>query len=424
VKNKSVQKINKFLDLKVIRIICTIHTRKMDQKYIYLDNAATTPMDPKVIKETIAHFKQTYGNASSLHRKGIEAHQILENSRSTIASIINADTDDVIFTSSGTESDNLAIKGVAQKNREKGNHIITSSIEHHAVENPCRELMKEGFEITFLPVDKNGIVKIEELKESIKDSTILISIMFANNEIGTIQPIEKIGRIAKEHDIIFHTDAVQAFGKVPIDVKKLNIDLLSASAHKIYGPKGVGMLYTRNKGIRKGWGKCIEPLMHGGGHERNLRPSTENIPGIAGFAKAAQLAKDEMETEMKRETRLRDKVINTVLKEIEETTLNGHPTERLPNNINLAFKYIEGESIVLSLDLEGIGTSTGSACSSQSLEPSHVLKAIGLSQDFLQGSLRVSLGRFTTKDEIDYFLEKLPPIIERLRKMSPLRNQS
>jgi cysteine desulfurase len=393
-----------------------------DQNYIYLDNAATTPMDPRVIEEVSTHFKQTYGNASSLHRKGIEAHQVLERSRSTIASIINADSDDVIFTSSGTESDNLAIKGVAKRNKEKGNHIITSSIEHHAVENPCRELMKEGFEITFLPVDKYGRVKIEELKESIKDSTILISIMFANNEIGTIQPIEEIGKIAKKHDIIFHTDAVQAFCKVPIDVNKLNIDLLSASAHKIYGPKGVGMLYTRNKGVRKGWGKCIEPLMHGGGHERKLRPSTENIPGIAGFAKAAQLAKDEMEIEMKREIRLRDKIIKMILNEIDDTTLNGNPTGRLPNNINIAFKYIEGESIVLSLDLEGIGTSTGSACSSKSLEPSHVLKAIGLSQDYIQGSLRVSLGRFTTEDQITYFLEKLPPIIERLRKMSPLKN--
>ncbi|MBD3172458.1 cysteine desulfurase NifS [Candidatus Bathyarchaeota archaeon] len=392
------------------------------QNYIYLDNAATTPMDPKVIDEVSDHFKRTYGNASSLHRKGIEAHQVLENSRSTIASIINADTDDIIFTSSGTESDNLAIKGVAKRNKGKGNHIITSSVEHHAVENPCRELMKEGFEITFLPVDKYGMVEIEELKESIKNSTILISIMFANNEIGTLQPIEKIGKIAKKHDIIFHTDAVQAFGKVPIDVQKLNIDLLSASAHKIYGPKGVGMLYTRNKGVRKGWGKCIEPIMHGGGHERKLRPSTENIPGIAGFAKAAQLAKDEMEVEMKREIRLRDKIIEKILKQIDDTTLNGHPTERLPNNINVAFKYIEGESIVLSLDLEGIGASTGSACSSKSLEPSHVLKAIGLSQDYMQGSLRVSIGRFTKEDQLEYFLEKLPPIIEKLRKMSPLKN--
>lgn len=393
-----------------------------DQNYIYLDNAATTPMDPEVIKEISHHYKKTFGNASSLHKKGIEAHQVLESSREKIASIINAAPADIIFTSSGTESDNLAIKGVARKNKDKGKHIITSSIEHHAVENPCKELEKEGFEVTFLPVNEYGRIDFETLQNEIKDSTILISIMFANNEIGTIQPIEEIGQLAKDHDIIFHTDAVQAFGKVPIDVEKMKIDLLSASAHKIYGPKGVGMLYTRNKGSRKGWGKCIEPIMHGGGHERNLRPSTENVPGIAGFAKAAELAQNEIENEGRRESKLRDRIIEEILKIIEDTKLNGHPTMRLPNNVNLAFKYIEGESIVLSLDLEGIATSTGSACSSKSLEPSHVLKAIGLPSEFIQGSLRVSLGRFTTEDHINYFLEKLPPIIEKLRKMSPLKN--
>ncbi|TXT53886.1 MAG: cysteine desulfurase (tRNA sulfurtransferase), PLP-dependent [Promethearchaeota archaeon] len=393
-----------------------------DQNYIYLDNAATTPMDPVVIKEINHHYKMTYGNASSLHKKGIEAHQVLESSREKIASIINAAPEDIIFTSSGTESDNLAIKGVARKNKDKGNHIITSSIEHHAVENPCKELEKEGFEVTFLPVNEYGRIDLEILQNAIKDSTILISIMFANNEIGTIQPIEEIGQLAKDHDIIFHTDAVQAFGKVPIDVEKMSVDLLSASAHKIYGPKGVGMLYTRNKGSRKGWGKCIEPILHGGGHEQNLRPSTENVPGIAGFAKAAELAQNEIKSESKRESKLRDRIIEDVLKIIADTKLNGHPTMRLPNNVNLAFKYIEGESIVLSLDLEGIATSTGSACSSKSLEPSHVLKAIDLPREFMQGSLRVSLGRFTTEDHINYFLEKLPPIIEKLRKMSPLKN--
>ncbi|MFX0023492.1 MAG: cysteine desulfurase NifS, partial [Candidatus Hermodarchaeota archaeon] len=390
-----------------------------DSKYVYLDNAATTPMDPRVIEEVNKHFKETYGNSSSLHSIGQKAGQILLKSRETIASIINANRDDIFFTSSGTEADNIAIFGVAMKNKARGNHIITTSIEHHAVENPYKELEKKGFEVTFLPVDKYGLISIKDLEEAITKKALLISIMFANNEIGTIEPITEIGAIAKKHDVIFHTDAVQAFGKVPIDVNEMNIDLLSASAHKLYGPKGVGMLYIRNKGVREGWGKYIEPLMYGGGHERDMRPSTVNVPGIAGFAKAAKLANIEMEEEAQRQIKLRDKIIKWVTENIEDTYLNGHPTQRLPNNVNLGFKYIEGESIVLDLDMEGIATSTGSACSSKSLDPSHVLLAIGLKHEEAHGSLRVSLGRFTTEEDVDYFLEKLPGVIERLRKMSP-----
>ncbi len=392
-----------------------------DSKYIYLDYAATTPMDPRVIEVINEHFKETYGNASSLHSLGQRSRLVLENSREIVASLINANKIDIYFTSSGTESDNLAIKGVALKNKERGNHIITSSIEHHAVENPCLELEKQGYKITFLPVDKYGTINLDDLENAITKKTILISIMFANNEIGTIEPIKEIGEIAKKNDVIFHTDAVQAFGKVPIDVNRLNIDLLSASSHKLYGPKGVGMLYIRNSGKREGWGKYIVPIMHGGGHEKKMRPSTENIPGIAGFAKAVEIAKAEMAQEAERLTKLRDKIIKWVLNNIEDSYLNGHPTKRLPNNVNLGIKYVEGESILLSLDMEGIGASTGSACSSKSLEASHVLLAIGLKPEDAHGSLRITLGKFTTEEEVNYFLEKLPPIIERLRKMSPLK---
>ncbi len=392
-----------------------------DSKYVYMDNAATTPMDPQVIEIVSKHFKETYGNSSSLHSIGQKAGQLLEKSRKTIASLINAKSEEIYFTSSGTEADNLAVMGVALKNQEKGNHIITSTIEHHAVENPCKELQKRGFEVTFLPVDNFGLIDLKELEATIKDKTILITIIFANNEIGTIEPIKEIGAIAKKHNVIFHTDAVQAFGKLPIDVNEMNIDLLSASAHKIYGPKGIGLLYIRNKGKKEGWGKYIQPLMFGGGHEKDMRPSTVAVPLIAGFTKAVEIAKAEMAKEAERQIKLRDKIIKSVLGNIDDTYLNGHPSQRLPNNVNLGFKYIEGESIVLDLDMEGIGTSTGSACSSKSLDPSHVLLAIGLKPEEAHGSLRVSLGRFTTEEEVKYFLEKLPPIIQRLRKISPLK---
>ncbi len=390
------------------------------QKYIYLDNAATTPMDPRVIDEITKHFRETYGNSSSLHSLGQKAAKVLEQSREKVATLIHANREDIVFTSGGTESNNMALFGVAMKNKDRGNHIITSSIEHHAIEVPCKQLEKRGFEVTYLPVDKYGVIKLDDLENAITDKTILITIMFANNEIGTIEPIKEIGKIAREHDIIFHTDAVQAFGKIPINVDELNIDLLSASAHKIYGPKGVGLLYMRNKGYRDKRKKYMEPLMYGGGHERDWRPSTVNVPGIAGFAKAVEICEQEMAQEIERETRLRDKIIKFIMENIDDTILNGHPSKRLPNNVNISFKYIEGESILLDLDARGIAASTGSACSSKSLEPSHVLLAIGLNPQDAHGSLRVSLGRFTTEEDVDYFLENLPPIIQRLRAMSPL----
>jgi len=389
--------------------------------YVYLDYAATSPMDPRVIEVIKNHFENTYGNPSSLHSIGQNAAKVLYRSRTKIASLLNADRRDIIFTSSGTEADNLSIQGVAMKNREKGNHIITSSIEHHAVENPCKQLDKKGFDVTFLPVDENGLIDLEVLKELITPKTILISIMFANNEIGTIEPIKQIGEIAKDNNIIFHTDAVQAFGKIPIDVEEMNIDLLSASAHKIYGPKGVGMLYMKNQGFNENNKRYIQSIMYGGGHEKNMRPSTENVPGIAGFAKAAELCEEEIPHESKRQEVLRDKIINETQKQIDNCFLNGHPTKRLPNNINLTIRFVEGESILLDLDSENIGASTGSACSSKSSEPSHVLRAIGLSNQDAYGSLRVSIGRFTTEKEINYFLEVLPPIIERLREISPFK---
>lgn len=392
-----------------------------DSKYVYLDNAATTPMDVRVISEVNKHFKENYGNSMSLHSAGQKAALTLIKSRETIASLINADRDDIFFTSSGTEADNIAVFGVVLKNQKRGNHIITSAIEHHAVGIPGEQIKKRGFEVTTLPVNKEGLIDLNELEGAITEKTILITIMFANNEIGTIQPIKEIGAIAKKHDVIFHTDAVQAFGKVPIDVNEMSIDLLSASAHKLYGPKGVGMLFIRNKGVREGWGKFIEQIMYGGGHERNMRPSTVNIPGIAGFAKATEIAKEELHSEMERQIKLRDKIITWVTENIEDSYLNGHPTKRLPNNVNLGFKYIEGESIVLDLDMEGIATSTGSACSSKSLDPSHVLLAIGLKPEEAHGSLRVSIGRFTTDEDVDYFIEKIPSVIGRLRKLSPLK---
>jgi len=337
--------------------------------------------------------------------------------------LINAKSRDIIFTSSGTEADNMAITGVVLKNMNRGKHIITSRIEHHAVENPCKIWERDGFKVTWLPVDKYGLININELEKAISEETILISIMFANNEIGTIEPIKQIGAIAHEHGIIFHTDAVQAFGKVPIDVEGMNIDLLSASAHKIYGPKGIGLLYMRNKGLNNYGEKYISPIMWGGGHEKEMRPSTVAVPLISGFAKATELCQEEMKGESKRQIQLRDKIINNILKNIDDSILNGHPTQRLPNNINISFKYVDGESIVLDLDLDGIEVSTGSACSSKSLDPSHVLLAIGLRKQDAQGSMRATIGRFTTESEVDYFLEKLPLVIDRLRKLSPLKRE-
>ena len=389
-------------------------------KRIYLDHAATTPVDREVIETMLPYFSKYYGNASSLHSFGREAYEALEKSREQVAKILNAENKEILFTSGGTESDNLALKGVAYKNRDKintkGPHIITSSIEHPAVLETCKYLEKEGFKIKYLSVDKYGIVDLDELSESITKDTFLISIMFANNEIGTVQPIEEIGKIAEENNVIFHTDAVQAIGKIPIDVKKLNVDLLSISSHKIYGPKGVGALFIR-KSLN------IKPIINGGGHERGLRSGTENIPGIVGLGKACELSRERLDGDIIYMKRLRDKLIKGVLEKIEESYLNGHPEKRLVNNAHFRFTAIEGESILMSLDEKGIAASTGSACSSKELQPSHVLLAIGLSPVEAHGSLRLTVGRENTEEEIDYVIETLPEVVSKLREISPLWNK-
>ncbi len=385
------------------------------KKKIYMDYAATTPVDPKVLEAMLPYFTEIYGNPSSFHSLGQEAKNAIEWSRRKIALMIGAEPDEIVFTSGGTESNNFAIKGIAYRHRNRGNHIITSSIEHHAVLNPCEFLEKQGFEVTYLPVDKYGLVDPDDVRKAIKPNTILISIMHANNEIGTIQPIKEIGKIAKEHGIPFHTDAVQTFGHIKINVNNLNIDLMSASAHKLYGPKGVGFIYIR-RGIN------ITPFMHGGSQENGRRASTHNVPGIVGLGKAAELAGELMEEEAIKLSRLRDKLIKGIQVKIDEVILNGHPTKRLPNNVNVAFKYIEGESILVSLDLAGIACSTGSACSSLSLEPSHVLRAIGLEYELAHGSVRFSLGRYTRESDIEKVIDVLPSIVKRLRSISPLCN--
>lgn len=377
---------------------------------IYLDHAATTPLDPSVLEAMLPYLKERFGNASSLHSFGQEAKKVLGESREKIAEIINADKEEVYFTSGGTESDNLAIKGVALRNKER-NHIITSKIEHHAVLNPCKYLEKKGFQVTYLPVDEYGLVNANELEQEITDKTCLISIMHANNEIGTIQPIEEIGKVSRERDIYVHTDAIQTVGKIPVNVDKLNVDLLSISGHKLYGPKGIGVLYIRK-------GTKIEPIAHGGGHERGIRSGTENIPGIVGLAKAMELSQERMGTESRRLTNLRDKLIKGIF-EIENSRLNGHPTKRLANNANFSFTGIEGESLLLRLDAKGIAVSTGSACSSHSLKPSHVLLAIGLKPEDAHGSLRITLGRGNTEEDIDYTIETVKEEVQTLRGISP-----
>ena len=378
-----------------------------------MDHAATTAVDKEVIKAMLPYFDNQFGNASSLHQFGQEAKEALEQSRETVAKLINAEPREIIFTSGGTESDNWAIKKIAFTNEDKGSHIITSRIEHHAVLESCEFLEKNGFKVTYLPVDKYGLVNPEDVKNAITKNTILVSIMHANNEIGTIEPIEEIGKICKEKGVYFHTDAVQTVGKVPIDVKKMNVDLLSCSSHKLYGPKGVGFLYVKK-------GTKIAPMMHGGGHEFCLRSGTENVAGIVGFAKACELAQKNMEKWNSHEKRLRDKLVKGVLERIPESWLNGHPEKRLEGNANLCFKCIEGESLILHLDDKGVAASTGSACSTKSLKPSHVLTAIGLSPVDAHGSLRLTLGKDNTEKEIDYVLDVLPKIVEDLRKISPL----
>jgi len=381
---------------------------------VYLDHNATTPLSPKVLKAMMPYLEEIHGNPSSVHAFGRAARKGIEEAREKVAVLVGAkDPQEIVFTGGGTESDNFAVKGAVESLKSKGNHIITSSLEHHAVLNVCKFLEKSGVKITYLPVDKQGIVDIEALKESITNKTVFISIMWANNEVGTIEPIEEIAAIAKENKILFHTDAIQAAGKIPIDVEKLGIGLLSMSAHKIYGPKGVGALYVR-KGTR------ITPLVLGGHHERNRRAGTENTAGIVGLGEAARIAKKEMPRESSYLRGLRDYLLDGITDKIEEIHLNGHPKKRLSNTLNVSFKYLEGESIILNLDLEGIGVSTGSACTSGSLESSHVLAAMGLDPVDAQGSVRFSLGHDNTKEDMDYVLEVLPPIIERLRKMSPL----
>jgi len=383
---------------------------------VYLDNAATTFTRKEVVDEMLPYFTDIYGNPSSVHSFGREAKKALETARERVAKALNAQSSEIFFTSSGTEADNWAIKGVALANQKKGNHIITTSIEHHAVLHTCQYLEKQGFDITYLPVDQYGLVTPEQVKEAITDKTVLISIMFANNEIGTIMPIKEIGAIAKERGVYFHTDAVQAVGNIPIDVNELNVDLLSLSGHKFYGPKGVGALFVR-RGVK------IHPFMHGGAQERNRRAGTENLPAIVGLGKAIEIAVEKLPEHAKQVSKLRDKLIKGIMEKIDYVHLNGHPEKRLPGNVNFSFEFIEGESLLLSLDLKGIAGSSGSACTSGSLDPSHVLLAIGLSHELAHGSLRLTIGEQNTEEEIDYVLEVLPDIVQRLREMSPLFNQ-
>jgi cysteine desulfurase len=382
-------------------------------KKTYLDYAATTPTDPEVVKAMLPYFTDSFGNPSSIHSFGQEGKAAIEEAREKIASFLGAEQEEIIFTSGGTESDNFAVKGAAYANQHKGNHIITSSIEHHAVINSCKFLEKRGFRITYLPVSKDGLIDPEDVKKTITDKTILISVMHASNEIGTIQPIAEIGKIAKEKEISFHSDAVQTFGHIPINVDELNVNLLSISGHKLCGPKGIGALYIR-KGAR------MVSFMHGGEQERKRRASTENVPAIVGFGKAVEIAKETMNREAKELTVLRDKLIKGIFERIEHVQLNGHPTKRLPNNVNVSIESVEGESMLLNLDMEGIAASTGSACSSSSLEASHVLLALGLSHELAHGSLRFTLGRYTEEKDIDNVLEVLPKIVKKLRAMSPL----
>jgi len=381
---------------------------------VYMDHAAGKPVDERVLEAMMPYFTEKYGNPSSVHSFGNEARKTIDEARGRVAELTGAErTNEIIFTSGGTESNNLAIEGVAYRNKAKRNHIITSSIEHMSVMNTCKHLSKQGFEVTYLPVDRHGFVDLQALEKEITDKTILVSIMYANGEIGTVEPIGKIGEIAHRKGAYFHVDAVAATGQIPMDVKKENIDLLSLSSNDMYGPRGVGALYVRT-------GAGVQPVVYGGGQERGLRSGTENLPGIVGMGKAAEIAKAEMKIEAARLTNLRDKLIKGILDSIPESYLNGHPTERLPNNVNVRFSYIEGESLILSLDMEGVACSSGSACTSKTLEPSHVLLAIGLKHEEAHGSLLFTLGKQNTEDDVKYVLDLLPGIVKRLRKISPL----
>ncbi|WP_206812671.1 cysteine desulfurase NifS [Paradesulfitobacterium ferrireducens] len=384
---------------------------------VYLDHSATTPVDPEVASLMMTYYTEKYGNPSSIHSFGQEVRNAVEQARHQVAALIGAKPDEITFTSGGTEADNMAILGVADAYRKKGRHIITSAVEHHAVLDTCEYLAKNGFELTILPVNEEGIVSVEDLAQAIRPDTILISIMHANNEVGAIQPIADIGKLAQEHKVLFHVDAVQSLGKIPVNVKEMNVDLMTVSSHKIYGPKGVGALYIR-KGIR------LVPLFHGGGQEKKRRSGTENAPGIIGFGKACELAGRRMAAEAAELKILRDKLLQGILDKIDYVKVNGPLGDsRLPNNVNVSIRFVEGESLLLSLDMLGIAASSGSACTSGSLDPSHVLLAMRMPHEIAHGSLRFSLGRQNTEEDIDYVLEQLPKIVERLRMMSPLYDQ-
>ena len=382
-------------------------------EFIYLDNAATTAVRPEVVEAMLPYFTENFGNPSSVYDFAAKNKKAVNDSRQIIADALHADMRDIYFTAGGTEADNWALIATAEAYQEKGKHIITSKIVHHAILHTCDYLEKRGFEITYIDVDEKGIVRLDRLQEAIRPDTILISVMFANNEIGTIQPIQEIGRIANEHGILFHTDAVQAFGQIPIDVEQYHIDMLSASGHKLRGPKGIGFLYIR-KGLK------LRSFIHGGAQERKRRAGTENVPGIVGFGKAVSMAAASMEERRKQETEVRDYLIQKIETGIPYCRLNGHRSERLPNNVNFSFQFVEGESLLIMLDMEGICASSGSACTSGSLDPSHVLLAIGLPHEIAHGSLRLTLSEDISKEDADYVVEKLTAIVEKLRSMSPL----
>ena len=382
-------------------------------KMIYMDHSATTPVKKEVLEEMLPYFSEFYGNPSSVYALSNHSRLAIDKARERVAKAIGAKKTEVFFTGGGSEADNWALKGIAYKNKDKGNHIITTKIEHHAILHTCEYLEQQGFQVTYLDVDEYGMISLEDLEKAITEKTILISIMFANNEIGTIQPVKEIGELAKKHGVLFHTDAVQAVGSLPIDVKEMNIDLLSMSAHKLYGPKGVGALYIRQ-------GTKIDPLIAGGAQEKNKRAGTENTPGIVGLGKAIELAYEHLKENTAYLISLRERLIKGVQERIPYVRLNGHPEKRLPSNANFCFQFIEGEALLLSLDMVGIAGSSGSACTSGSLDPSHVLLAIGLPHEIAHGSLRLSLGTGNTEEEVDYAVEKLVGIVDRLRMMSPL----
>lgn len=383
------------------------------EKKIYLDNAATTKTRPAVVEAMLPYFTESFGNPSSVYELATQNKKAVDEARGIIAKAMGAEISDIYFTAGGTEADNWALKATAEAYASKGNHIITSKIEHHAILHTCEYLEKHGMEVSYIDVDENGVIKLEELKKAIRPTTILISVMYANNEIGTVQPIKEIGEIAKANKILFHTDAVQAFGQLAMDVNDLNIDMLSASGHKLNGPKGIGFLYIR-KGLK------LKSFVHGGAQERHRRAGTENVPGIVGFGKAVEIAVETLEARQKQEIELRDHLIKRIMAEIPYVRLNGHRTSRLPNNANFSFQFIEGESLLIMLDMQNICASSGSACTSGSLDPSHVLLSIGLPHEIAHGSLRLTLCEDNTKEEMDYVVEKIKEIVEKLRSMSPL----